>query len=174
MRRLMLLRHAKSDWPSAGVRDRERPLNRRGRDAAPKMGAYIARAGLIPERVVCSTAKRARETCELVLDALPKRVAVTPEDRLYNAGQDSILDVIRTTPRDAHSLLVVGHNPGVHEMALALVASGDDLARERLQEKFPTAALAVIDFAVDDWGEVKRRLGRLDRFITPRQLGAED
>ena len=201
MRRLMLLRHAKSDRPP-GIADHDRPLNRRGRDEAPLVGTYLAHNGLVPDRVLCSTSERTRETWELVASSLadaappagssaaaanaphakpagekrrrsPKRPQVDFEERLYAAEPHTILALLRETPPKVHSLLIVGHNPGIHEAALALIASGDVEARERLHEKFPTSALAVIDFALDEWSKLHARSGRLDRFITPRQLAVE-
>ena len=103
----------------------------------------------------------------------PKRPQVDFEERLYAAEPHTILALLRETPPKVHSLLIVGHNPGIHEAALALIASGDVEARERLHEKFPTSALAVIDFALDEWSKLHARSGRLDRFITPRQLAVE-
>jgi phosphohistidine phosphatase len=170
----MLLRHAKSDWSSAGMSDRERPLNRRGRESAPKVGAYIAKAGIVPERIACSSAVRTRETCDLILAELPSPVPVTYEGELYEAPPNAILNVVHSTPRRVHSLLVIGHNPGLQEAALALVSSGDAAARKRLREKFPTAALAVIDFPIDDWSDLKVNSGRLERFITRRRLGGTE
>jgi phosphohistidine phosphatase len=201
MRRLMLLRHAKSDRPP-GIADHDRPLNRRGRDEAPLIGTYLAHNGLVPDRVLCSTSERTRETWELVAGSLadavppaspsaaapnalhakaagkkggrsPKRPPVDFEERLYAAEPHTILALLRETPPKVHSLLIVGHNPGIHEAALALIASGDVEARERLHEKFPTSGLAVIDFALDEWTKLHARSGRLDRFITPRQLAVE-
>jgi phosphohistidine phosphatase len=198
MRRLMLLRHAKSDRPP-GMPDHDRPLNRRGRDEAPVIGTYLAHNGLIPDRVLCSTSERTRQTWDLVARALagaapPAQAAsearspgavkkkrprpsksppVDFDERLYAAEPQTILALLRETPPKVHSLLIVGHNPGIHEAALALIASGDVEARERLHEKFPTSGLAVIDFALDEWGKLHVRSGRLDRFITPRQLAVE-
>jgi len=173
MRRLMLLRHAKSDWAVAGARDRDRTLNARGRESAPKMGAYMARHALVPDLIVASTATRVIETLDLVLPAFETAPKVIQDARLYGAGAGVLLDIIKETARATHSLLLVGHNPGIGELASGLIASGDVEARQRLIEKFPTAALAVIDFAVDDWVKLHLRGGRLDRFVVPRTLEAE-
>ncbi len=172
MRRLLLLRHAKSDRPP-GVPDHDRPLYRRGARDCAVIGTYLAHNALIPERVLCSTAKRTRETWDLVAHQLPKPPPVDFEDRLYEADPQAILTLLRGTAQKVHSLLVVGHNPGIQRLALTLVASGDVEARERLHEKFPTGALAVIDFALDEWSRLHPQSGRLDRFIAPRQLEAE-
>jgi phosphohistidine phosphatase len=170
MRRLMLLRHAKSDWTASGARDHERPLNPRGHETAPKMGAYMARHALVPDLVLASTATRVRQTVDHVLPAFEKAPKVVHEARLYESKGEHLLAVLKETPRSVHSLLLVGHNPGMAELAALLVASGDVEARQRLIEKFPTAALAVIDFALDDWAKLHPKAGRLDRFVVPRTL----
>src|SRR5262249_27710733 len=138
MRRLILLRHAKSDWSDPGASDHDRPLNRRGQEAAPRIGAYLDRHGLVPDRVLCSTAKRARETWKLIAAEVADAPAATFVDSLYNAAARTILDALRHAPADAKSVLVVGHNPGLQETATLLIASGDLDDRERLREKFPT------------------------------------
>lgn len=173
MRRLMLLRHAKSDWSAAGAHDRDRPLSSRGREAAPKMGAYMARHGLVPDLVIASPAARVAETLKHVLPAFKQAPTVRRDDRLYETGADTLLDAIRETPKTVHSLLLAGHNPGLAELAALLIASGDVEARQQLIEKFPTAALAVIDFPLDDWAKLHPKAGRLDRFVIPRTLDSE-
>ena len=172
MRRLMILRHAKAERPEPGGRDHERTLNRRGREDAGTIGAYMVRHGLIPDRVVVSTAVRTRETWEHAAGAFPAGLAVAFEKRLYDAVPHTILDVIKRTPADVHGLLVIAHNPGLHSTAVLLVGAGDIDARQRLSEKLPTLGLVVIDFAVDDWDKLHRHGGRLDRFVTPRSLAA--
>ena len=170
MRRLMLLRHAKSDWSMPGQRDHERPLNPRGREAATKMGAYMVRHALNPDLIVASTAKRVVETLDLLLVAFEQEPRQMAEGAVYEAGPNALLDLIRQTPRAVHNLMMVGHNPGLGELAALLIASGEVEARQRLIEKFPTAGLAVIDFALDDWAKLHPRGGRLDRFVVPRAL----
>ena len=172
MRRLLLLRHAKSSWSEPGARDHDRPLNRRGQEAAPRVGAYLARHGLIPDRVLCSTAKRARETWELVAGEASAAPPPTFTERLYDATSRALIDVFRQAEPEAKSLLVVGHNPGLQEAATALIASGDLEDRERLREKLPTGGLVVIDFAIEDWSKLHLRSGRLERFVVPRMLEA--
>jgi phosphohistidine phosphatase len=171
MRRLMLLRHAKSDWTTPGTRDHERALALRGREAAPRIGAYMVHHGLTPDLVVCSTATRARETWDLVAAAFAAAPPAVFESRVYEAGAQALFDVVKQTKADTHVLLLTGHNPGLHDFAQRLIASGDTDARQRLTEKFPTGALAVIDFAIDDWRQLHPRSGRLDRFVVPRALG---
>ncbi|HZP76376.1 MAG TPA: histidine phosphatase family protein [Pseudolabrys sp.] len=170
MRRLLLLRHAKTERSEPGGRDHERKLDSRGRSDTPKIGAYMARHGYLPQRALVSSAVRTQETWALLAKAFRPTPAMVSERRLYDAGAQSILKVIKETPDQAATLLVVGHNPGLHELAIILVASGDIEARERLREKMPTCALAVIDFALDGWDKLHVQSGRLERFITPKLL----
>jgi phosphohistidine phosphatase len=174
MLRLMLLRHAKSEWANAVGGDHERPLNARGRDAAPKIGAYLARAKIVPALVLCSTAQRTRQTCELVTASFDTAPAIRFRDDLYLAEAEAIIGIVRQTPDTVRSLMIVGHNPGIHQAAADLTGSGSAEARQLLAAKFPTAALAVLDFATGDWAGVGLHAGKLDRFVTPRLLARED
>lgn len=173
MRRLMLLRHAKAETPTAGQRDADRSLAERGREVAPQMGRYMAQHGLTPDRALVSTSKRTRETWDLVASALAKKPPADFEERVYEASAKAILSAVHAIDAKAHTLLVVGHNPGIQQLAVLLVASGDSNARHSLAEKFPTAALAVIDFGGDRWSDIKASTGRLDRFVTPRSLSID-
>jgi phosphohistidine phosphatase len=172
--RLMLLRHAKTEKAEPGQRDHTRRLNGRGQKDAPLIGAYIARHALIPDLVLVSGAARTRETWELLASALSALPRVTYEERLYDAGPDAILTVVRETAPDVRTLMVVGHNPGLHDLARMLIASGDVEARERLNEGLPTSGLAVIDFAGNAWRKLHPHGGRLERFVSPRSLAAAD
>ena len=175
MRRLFLLRHAKSAWP-AGTADFERPLAPRGIAAARLMGDYLRREGFAPARILVSPARRTRETWRLVNEAWqPAGAAVAEEARIYAASLGTLLALVRETPADAASLMLIGHNPGFAELAVLLSdagASTDDDYR-RMTQKYPTAALAAIDFPIDDWRVVPES-GRLARFVTPKQLGGRD
>ena len=172
MLRLMLLRHAKSTWPS-GMQDAERPLSDRGESAARLMGGYMAHHALIPDRVLCSPARRTRDTW-IGVSSIPARWPAGPDvvfdGRLYGALRQGILSIIRDQSDAVRTLLVLGHNPGLQEAAEWLIAAGDVEQRERLREKFPAAALAVIDFALDKWSDVHEQCGRLEHFITPRWI----
>lgn len=173
MRRLVLLRHAKADAHSAGG-DRQRPLTRRGEEDARGIGRYLAKEGLVPDLAVTSDARRAKRTLDLVLEAFPSHIAHHVAHRvdnvLYLAGADRLLDHLRQTPGEVSTLLAVGHNPGFAELAIALAGGGspDDLFRMR--SKYPTAALAILDFDADEWGGVCPGEARLDRFVTPADL----
>jgi len=172
MRRLLLLRHAKSERSKPGESDHDRILADRGRTDAPKIGAYLARHALIPDRVVVSTAARTRETWMLIAAVIEDAPPVKFEERIYEASAEAILQVIKETKPKVGTLLVVGHNPSMHELAAMLIATGDVEARQRLQENFPTGALAVIDFALEDWSRLHPLAGRLEHFITPQSLKA--
>jgi phosphohistidine phosphatase len=169
MRRLLLLRHAKTERAEPGERDRDRKLTKRGRADAPVMGAYMARHGLVPDLVLVSPVTRADETWELAAKAFAKAPPVVKEEGIYNASRDKLIGIIRKT-RDAHVLLVVGHNPGLHDLAVALIASGDVEARERVNEKLPTSGLVVIDLPFDDWSRLHPSAGRIERFVSPRLI----
>jgi len=156
------------------MEDRARRLIERGRKDAVKVGAYMASHGLTPDRVVVSPSARTQETWKFAATAFRPAPATNPAERLYNATTTAIVGVIKETPATAHTQLVVGHNPGLHEVALLLIASGDIEAREQLREKLPTSSLVIIDFAVDSWGKLHPQSGRLERFVTPKSLGGED
>jgi phosphohistidine phosphatase len=170
MRRLMLLRHAKAERSRPGERDLDRILTERGRVDAPRIGQYLLRHGLVPDLAVVSPSVRTRETYELVAGAFERRPAVSYDERLYEAAPPAILAVIRETAPSVRTLLIVGHNPGLQELAALLIATGDVEARQRLKENFPTSALAVITFAVDAWSRVHPHGGRLEHFVTPQWL----
>lgn len=171
--RLMLLRHAKAERSQPGERDHARRLADRGRRDAPRIGAYMARHGLEPDAAVVSPAARTRETWELIAKALDDAPDAAFDDRLYDATPDDILDVIKDTGAKREALLVVGHNPGLHELATWLVATGDRDTRDRLGEGLPTSGLAVIDFKSNSWTKLRPHSGRLERFVTPRLLQAD-
>jgi phosphohistidine phosphatase len=171
MRRLLLLRHAKTERAEPGQRDRDRKLTKRGRDDAPVIGAYMARHGLTPDLALVSPAKRAQETWALVAPAFAKAPRLVNEERIYNATTEALFKIISET-RGAHCLVVVGHNPGLHDIAVQLIASGDVEVRERVAEKLPTSGLVVIDLAFDDWSRLHLHSGRLERYVTPRLIAA--
>ena len=171
MRRLLLLRHAKTERAGPGERDRDRKLMARGRTDAPIIGAYMARHRLIPDLALVSPATRALETWELVAAAFSKPPRMVKDERIYNAGTATLVELIRETG-GARTVLVVGHNPGLHDFARQLIGSGDVEARESLNEKLPTSGLVVIDLAFDDWSKLHDGAGRLERFVSPRLIGA--
>ncbi|MBB3542777.1 MULTISPECIES: histidine phosphatase family protein [unclassified Rhizobium] len=168
-RRLLLLRHAKSAWPE-NVPDHDRPLAGRGEKAAPLMGRYLAREKLIPDLVLVSSARRTQETWGLLAKKLPSAIAKRDAEDLYEASAAKIAAVVQTIDPKVRTLMLIGHNPGFQDLADGLIGEGDADACARIREKFPTAALAVIEFDADRWKDLKPRSGMLERFITPRSL----
>ncbi len=150
--------------------DFERPLAPRGRRAAPAVGRYLLEEGLVPDQVVCSPARRAAETWEHIAPELGGDVPVDFERALYGASPEAILRIVQSQPVENETVLVVGHNPGLEDTALELTGSGPrDLIRQ-MELKYPTGALAEIEFDVEVWGEIDWGLGRLKRFTRPRDL----
>ncbi len=172
MRRLLLLRHGKADRHSAGG-DRERPLTRRGVEDARRIGEFLRDSDITPDLAVASNARRARQTLEKLLDSFPGHVTHLIENTIYLATVDHLVEILRQTPDKVATLLAVGHNPGFAELAYWLAGSGaaDELALMRA--KFPTAALAMLDFEIDHWSEVNGGGARLARFVTPGMLRGE-
>ncbi|MBO0809792.1 MAG: histidine phosphatase family protein [Actinobacteria bacterium] len=179
-RRLVLLRHAKSAWPD--VPDRERPLAKRGQRDAPAAGRWLREADCVPDRVLCSPARRAIQTWELAQSELGASPPVTVEGRVYNASVPELLDVIRAVPAGIRTLLVVGHDPAVQGVALTLVGGTDGAGRpaggpdgsaaetiDRMRAKFPTAAIAVLELT-GTWRQLRPGQARLARFVVPRDI----
>lgn len=174
MRRLLLFRHAKAERAIPGAPDRERPLNERGRDDAGVIGVYMAAHGLTPDRVLVSPAARTQQTWKQAAKAFKPAPAAGTVEKLYAAMPHDILAAIKDVPATFHILLVIAHNPGLHDLSLMLIASGDVEARERLREKLPTSGLVIVDFAFDDWSRLHPHSGRLERFVTPKSLAGAD
>jgi phosphohistidine phosphatase len=167
---LSLLRHAKSSWDDPALDDFDRPLGERGVKAAPLMGRYLMAEDLRPDLVICSGAVRTRATLALIMPELGAPPPdISYEDDLYLASASRLLGRVHKADR-ARNILLIGHNPGLHALALALVGDGKRRDLDALATKFPTAALAVFTFDVDKWSAVKAGTGALVRFVTPRQL----
>ncbi|GAB3138379.1 histidine phosphatase family protein [Amycolatopsis stemonae] len=161
-RRLVILRHAKSAWPD-GVPDHQRPLGPRGLRDAPKLGRWLGDNGYVPEHVLCSTARRTKDTWALVAAELPAQPVVEYADDLYGAGPEEFLDAVRRIPDAVTTLALVGHEPGVGELTLQLAGYGDDT--RLVQAKFPTGAAAVL-VTDDTWADLVT--ARLVGFFRPR------
>ena len=164
MRSLYLLRYAKSSWDDPALADHDRPLAPRGRRDGKLIAEHMRSEGIEPELVLCSSAVRTQETLELIQPALA-RTTVAVEDELYGASPDELLGRIRAVPDEVASVLVIGHNPGLHQLALVLAASGGE--RDRLREKFPTAALATLAFR---GSSVAPGSATLAAYVVPKQL----
>jgi phosphohistidine phosphatase len=163
VKRLYLLRHAKSSWDDPGLEDHDRPLARRGRKACKKLSKHIRREGMKPGLVLCSSARRALETLELIADALGD-VPVKVEDGLYAADSEYLLARLRALPESVSSALLVGHNPGLQDLAAALASGAAPVA-----EAFPTGGLA--SFELDrPWPELGPGGAELVAYVAPREL----
>ena len=175
--RLLLLRHAKSDW-SGKADDHARRLSARGKRTAPRVGAHIQAKSYDPKLVLCSTAERTKETLELVLPALAKQPQIRYDRSLYLAEWPALLAEIRAKAGEASPLMVVGHNPGLEQLAIALALQAQSAAErgrlQKLAQKFPTAAVAVLDFEIADWSALKPGLGRLIDYVRPKDLDGEN
>ena len=173
MIRLLLLRHAKSDWSEAGLADRDRPLAKRGRAGAELIAGHMRQQALMPDLVLSSPATRTRQTISLVLDVTATSPKILFDEALYDFGSgERLLAAIRDQGGDAGTLMLVGHNPAIERLAALLAGAGDDALMAAMQRKFPTAALAVIDFAAKAWSAVKPGKGTLTAFVTPKGLAA--
>lgn len=169
MKHVYLLRHAKSSWDDASLADFDRPLADRGRDAAPRMGEYMKAEGLIPDAVLTSGAQRALETWDLVRPSIGEPVSRV-ENNLYMASPDLIFSWLRMLQDDVSSVLLIGHNPGFEELAIRLAGDGKKKALKRIRKKYPTGALAVIRFDVEQWSGIAWGGAYLERFVRPKDL----
>jgi phosphohistidine phosphatase len=161
MRTLYLLRHAKSSWKDDSLRDFDRPLKRRGREAAEQIGKVLAGENLASPLVISSPAARARETTALVLTSAGLNLEPRFDERIYEADVRTLLEVVSSIPNKAQTAMLVGHNPGFENLLYHLTT--DD-------RHMPTAALAKIEFEVESWSEVSEGSGRLVSFVTPKEL----
>jgi phosphohistidine phosphatase len=170
MRRLLLLRHAKSSWDAPGLADLDRPLAPRGRRAAPRMAQLMVERRWLPDFVLRSPAERVRETWQLMAPRLREHIPCRTLRTLYPGAPSRLLTALRRAPDDAQTLLLIGHNPGLAALATSLCGAGAKKARERMSSKFPTAGLAVIDFDLARWADVAAGAGRLEAFVRPKDL----
>jgi phosphohistidine phosphatase len=171
-RKVVLFRHAKSAWPD--VPDHERPLANRGRRAAPAAGRWLAGAGIVPDVVLCSTARRASETWELAGQALGRPAPVRLEAGVYQASATTLLELLRHLPAAARTVIVVGHDPALPDLAIELAGRPDAAGMppasiDRLRAKFPTAAIAVLEFT-GSWPALRAGRAHLTAFVTPRDI----
>jgi phosphohistidine phosphatase len=167
IRQLFLLRHAKSSWENPQLADHDRPLAPRGRRATNLIAEHLSRELIAPALVLCSSARRARETLERIAPALGKQVAVRIERDLYAGSEHQLLDRLRAVSDDAASVMLIGHNPAVEQLAITLASSGEKVAI--IERKYPTGALATLEFS-GSWRELGPGGGELTAFVTPKDL----
>ncbi len=166
--RLTVVRHAKSAWKDRSLPDHARPLNRRGRDDAPRMASWLRATGVQPDWAWVSTARRTRETAAVLLDAvgLPEHLQLF-DGRLYLADAGCLLDVLRETPTDRTWVMLIGHNPGVTELV-------NLLAGTTVHDDLPTLAIVSFELACEDWVELGAGSGRMRGSMSPKRLPASD
>lgn len=172
MLKLTLFRHAKSSWDHADLTDFDRPLNARGERDAPVMGRYLEEHALIPDLILCSAARRTRETLDLAWADWPVKPHTEYSEALYLATQDAMLAILRNVEGIPSHVLMIGHNPGIHAFAMSMAGSGETEARFALSSNYPTAAIANISFENAAWSEIQSGGGTLTLFITPEQAAA--
>lgn len=169
MRTLMLMRHAKSSWDQPELDDVDRPLAPRGHEAAPLMARYIKQSRWQPDLVLCSHAERVRATWQLMTPVLGRSVDCKTLRTIYLGAPSRLLETLRRAD-GVETLMLIGHNPGLGRLAVSLCGTGPKKALARMRNRFPTAALAVIDFDVDGWSEVTPGAGQLRAFVRPKDL----
>jgi len=170
MRRLLLLRHAKSSWADPKQQDFDRPLNARGTSAAKAVASFFSVTNLQPDLVLSSAALRARATLAHLVPALARDTRILIERRLYMASAAKLLERVQEIDDDAGTVLMIGHNPGLERLARMLAGSGKDDDLAALGAKFPTAALAVLEFGAAHWRDIAKGSGKLTEFLSPRDL----
>lgn len=171
MKLLGLFRHAKSDWHDAKARDFDRGLNRRGRKGAELMGRHIVEHGERWQQILASPAVRVTETIDLAARAVGREIPVEWDRRIYLASSATLADVIRETPDSVKSVLMVGHNPGLEDLIFDLVPDdGSSPLRAVVEDKFPTAAYAVLECAIDRWTDLDDGCAKLVHLVRPRDL----
>ena len=164
-----MLRHAKSSWDDAGLADRLRPLAPRGVRAVDAVARHLRTTAVGPDLVLCSPARRAVQTWEGVARGVPPGTSVEFDEAIYFAGGDDLLARLQQVPPNIESVLLVGHNPGLQELGVDLVGSGDPDLRERLGTKFPTGALATLEMQ-GDWHDMEWGAATLVAYVVPREL----
>jgi phosphohistidine phosphatase len=169
VRTLYVLRHAKSDWGDSSLRDFDRPLNERGWKAAKAIGREMRERDIAPDLVLVSPAARTTVTLARVEEGFGGKFNAVETRSIYLAETVTLIDLVRSAPAHADRLMIVGHNPGMHELVLSLTEGPQDL-RNEAAGKFPTGALAEISFDVRDWAEVAPGTGRIRSFVKPRDL----
>lgn len=172
VKRLYLLRHAKSDYPD-GVDDHERPLNARGRKVVLQMADYVKTNIPCPDKILCSTALRAKQTAAGVVKAWENVGDITYVRNLYLASPGEILKELATLDEAVHSVMVVGHNPGIAMLAALLFKQGNDKAYQQMRSKYPTAGLAAFSLQ-GTWKHIEPQSAALESFMTPAQLDASE
>lgn len=170
MKRLAVLRHAKSSWDHPNIKDSDRPLNKRGRKAARAVGKELKRRKMRFDFVIASPAVRVRETLDELLEGYGGTLDVHFDDRIYETSEETLLEIVRDLPDDAKQPLLAGHNPGLERLVVGLTHDDDQGLRNRIAHKFPTGALAVVNLPASSWAGVATGSGEIAELILPREL----
>lgn len=169
MLRLYIMRHAKSSWAIPGARDFDRELNERGLQDLKKLSKVMKNEKIFPDKIVCSSATRTRQTLDAVMDVFENEPEIIFTERLYSSGLDEYIDIINSNS-GIKSIMIIGHNPMCGSLATSLPGSGDALELEKIAYKYPTAALSIIDFEAKDWSEIAKGKGILQKSIFPSEI----
>jgi phosphohistidine phosphatase len=174
MRRLILFRHAKAEPHGAKDDDIERELTEEGREAARGMGAWLDSNGIVPDLVICSTAVRTRQTWQEAKEAFDPQPPVIFTDVIYEATPELLFEIVHHADGEVRTLMLIGHNPGMESLTGMLAESAEPDVAERFEKKFPTAAIAVLDFEDLPWAALEQKQAWLFAFETPKHLGLKD
>ncbi|MEM7507888.1 MAG: histidine phosphatase family protein [Pseudomonadota bacterium] len=172
MKTLLLMRHAKSSWAEPGLSDFDRPLNRRGIEAAPRMAHWLEERRLIPDTILVSSAMRTRQTIDLMREAVPTLPEPSFEKRLYHAAPGEMLNTLARLPDTAKQVMLIGHEPGLSILTQQFAGGQADADCARAFSHFPTAAIAVLKFEIEEWSGIARQIGSFVSFAVPREQPA--
>lgn len=170
MRTLILYRHAKSDWADPALSDKQRPLAERGKKAAPVMAEYLASNDLLPDRILCSSSQRTRETMMPLISKLVGEPEILLLHQAYTDGDTDYLNLIRKHGGNASRLMVIGHNPATEVSAAAFSKEGSGPQWDDLRYKYPSGGIAVVNFEIEDWSQLDFKTGSFVSFTKPRDL----
>jgi phosphohistidine phosphatase len=170
MKRLAVLRHAKSSWDDPNLKDFDRPLNGRGRKSAKAVGKELKRRKMRFDFVIASPAVRVRETLDELFKGYSETLDVHFDDRIYETSEETLLEIVRGLPDDVKQPLLVGHNPGLERLIKMLTHDDDQGLRSHIKHKFPTGAVAVVNLPASSWAGVATRSGEIAELILPREL----
>lgn len=169
MKTLFLLRHAKSSWDDAALPDHDRPLTTRGKTASSFVADHVGRTAVRPALVLCSSARRARDTLDIVEPALGEGVTTRVEENLYGASAAALLDRLKDVDAGIPSVMLVGHNPGLHDLATELAGDGEEGALTLLRTGFPTATLATLELSLSEWSDLDWGQAYLTSVVVPHK-----
>lgn len=170
MRKVILLRHAKSSWDDPSVDDHDRPLSKRGKAAAPLIGRWLAERRHLPDTVLCSSSERTRQTVDRIRQSLPKLPEPVVERELYHASPEQMRDRLAMLPDDCTTVMVVGHNPGLGSLVRKMSNGHENRRCRRAYEHFPTGAAAVLELDLENWSDIGFAKARFVDFAAPREL----